>query len=266
MFRYLKGPLTHPRFYSEYSGPLIKSYNALKTPISVFWATKIPPAAKTFSAVVLFAALLGSIHPDLIITAMPPIVIGGPLLYKRYEQMQYRKALVLALLLRDLLHEPFKVTPYNESDLNLVKKGIESEYDYFLSLAHPYIETRMMDYLLKCELQEVVCSFLDGLIDENGQVNVHMEDSPETFVMLQAEYPPLESELQMQPQVVDFISFSIPFYDTKDPTSRTRLGVFQVSMIQRPRTMNPGTENCDYYDTGIKIWPFALFPKAVVVS
>lgn len=251
----------------RYATPLLKQYSPFKTPLSLLWATKVPAIAKAFSGVVALAMSLTNIHPDVLITAGPPLLGAGYIAYRKHEKRKYLRALELVLKLRAnaLESDIIEVARYDETDLDLALKGIDSEYEYFLSVVVPRIESRVVDFLVLQELEGLVVPALSQLIDENGQVNLNVASMPETFVTLKAEYPqPTDLVLQTTP-IVSFISFSIPFYDSKDPQTRKRLGVLQVSMLEHPKNSEQDTGSI-FYDVGIQIWPYTSFSKPVSVT
>lgn len=225
---------------------------------------------------------LTHIHPDVLITVTPPALGSAYMLYRRNEKKNYNELLGMALLrVQDTL-AVVNVPQYDETDIKLALKGIDSEFDYFLSVVLPKIEGRIVDYLVKVELEGKLAQELKELIDENGQVNVHLSSSPETFVSLKAEYPGrnLDLDLGVNPEnnhqtvyesaetpiFSKFISFSVALYDSKDTIVRKRLGAIQVSMLQDPRSENDQKKNVttsEKYHVGIKFWPYAAHAQGI---
>lgn len=260
-----------------YAAPAVKSYIPLKTPASLFWTTRVPAIVKAFSGILVVALGLTHIHPDVLITASPPLLGGGYFLYRTSEKKQYKQSLELAIQqLKDESSVPIKVPIYDESDIKLAVKGIDSEFEYFLSVVLPAVELRFVDFIVASELEREISPKLRQLIDENGQVNVNLGRSPETFVSLKAEYPDSSSGAA-DLELVKFLSFSVPYYDLKDPLTRQRLGTLQVSMLQQPNKQNFGNENVgespkdtddagESYYVGLQAWPYATKTQGIVIS
>lgn len=266
--------ISHCRFYAT---PAIKSYVPLKTPISLLWTTRVPTIVKAFSGILVVALSLTHIHPDILITASPPLLGSGYFLYRKREKNQYTESLALAIKqLKEATAVPLKVPAYDESDIKLAVKGIDSEFDYFLSVVLPAIETRFVDFLVESELSGEISPKLRQLIDENGQVNVNLASTPETFVSLKAEYPDSEDG-SGAPQLVKFLSFSVPYYDLKDPLIRQRLGTLQISMLQQPNDEHTENGNlkdnfqdtkvaAENYYVGLRAWPYSAKTQGIVIS
>lgn len=252
----------HRRFYAT---PLLKSYSPIKTPTSLFWNSRVPLIAKAFSGCVAAALSLTHIHPDVLITVGPPVLGAGYYLYRRLWQHRFAELLELVLRLRGGLLQCIKVPRYDETDVELARKDIDSELAYFLSVVLPAVESRVVDSLVEFSLRENLSPSLARLIDENGQIKLNMALLPETLVTLKAEDPSTELDAVV---FLKFISFSVPFYDSKDPASRDRLGVLEVSMLEHPVENKAGEKDndSDYYDIGINIWPHTSFSRAVAVG
>lgn len=246
------------------STPLIKSYSAWKSPISFFWATRIPTIAKAFSGCLAAALSLTHIHPDILITVTPPLAGAGYFLWRKIERLRFNDAVALATR-NTTENGKISVPVYDESDLDLALKGIDSEYGYFLSVVLPKVERQLVDFVIEHHDDTMA---LQSMIDENGQVNVCLGTTPETFVTLKAENPLENGEENLRTTVSDvsfskFIVFSIPLYDTKDPLTRNRLGVLQVSMLECESDID---DKCNIFNMGVRLWPYTFRPTAIVIT
>lgn len=248
----------------SHATPLIKSYGAWKSPVALFWATRVPLIAKAFSGCLFAAVSLTHIHPDVLITVTPPLAAAGFLLWQKIQRQNFDDAVALAA--HNVSEKNcISVPVYDESNLDLALQGIDSEYDHFLKVVLPKVERRLVDFLIEHHYE---IDALKPMIDENGQVTVSLASTPETFVTLKAEVSTktIEEDIQSAGNEVIFsklIVFTVPFYDTKDPQTRERLGVLQVSMIKR-QTSKDNSSNL--FDTGIRFWPYRFRPTAIVIS
>lgn len=245
--------------------------------MSLFWTTRVPTIVKAFSGILVVALSLTHIHPDVLITASPPLLGGGYFLYRKSEKKQYTESLALAIQqLKDESSVPIKIPVYDESDIKLAMKGIDSEFDYFLSVVLPAVESRFIDFIVDSELKGEINPKLSPLIDENGQVNVNLASAPETFVSLKADCSGSDDSPGSL-HLVKFLSFSVPYYNLKDPLTRQRLGTLQISMLQQPDPEDSDNPNvnknpndmkvaAESYCVGLRAWPYSTQTKGIVIS
>lgn len=221
--------------------PPLKSYLPLKNPVSLMWAKQVPLPLKYGSGLVATALVLTQFHPNTVGTVAPPILVAGYWLNRQVNERAYQN--LLSLIGPDSPRAIIK--KYDESDVNNVLKGIENEYDHFTAQLFPQVEKILVDKIIDDARQNRAGT----LIDENNQVKVHLGESAETFVTLEAEVGEEDGAF------LSFISLSIPFYSSGDKSNRRRLGVLQVALLEDSSGESPKTE----YKIAIQLWPFRMF-------
>lgn len=167
-------------------------------------------------------------HPDTVVTAGPPIAVGAYYIYRRFQHAQYLK-LVATVATKDWDDKDWKVRiqKYDETSVENVLEGIDTQYDFFHVQVMEIVERRIVDYVVQCEGNGTLSPILSLLLDENKQVVVHLGD-PETYLSLKA-----EATLDSEEKVVEFVKFSVPFYTSKSKL-RKRLGVAEITMMEVP--------------------------------
>ncbi|OBA23168.1 hypothetical protein METBIDRAFT_36323 [Metschnikowia bicuspidata var. bicuspidata NRRL YB-4993] len=240
----------------NFSGPLVKSYAALKTPMSVFWAQNVPLTAKYASALVATAVGITHIHPNTCITVGPPALAAAYFLYRRHEHAQYKSLLALVKPEKGsaLEDKTVKIQNYNAADEANVLAGIENEYDSFRSQIIPVVRSKLVEYAMEMDREGKPSKITQQLLDENKQIVVHVDEDPETFVTLKA-----ESEHEGFFPV--FVSFSVPCFTSRNVKLRRRLGTLQVSMLEM-KGEDSESETFKEYRLAIQAWPYMMFSKS----
>lgn len=205
---FLRRALTYP----------IKLYGCLNTPVSLAWHKKTPPKAKYFLAILAAAAAIYHIHPDTIITLGPPTAIGWYFLARRINHKYYLKLVNEAKLLPT---QNVKIPKYDETSVENVLRGINSEIDHFKKNVLKIVEQHMVDYVARQHAEGKISGVISALLDANNQVQLRLDPDFETLVLLQAE----DGDA-----IVDFVKFSVPYYAGKEKDSR-RVGVAEVTML-----------------------------------
>lgn len=244
----------------NYSGPLAKSYAALTSPISVFWAHKVPLSAKYASALITTALGATHIHPSTIITLGPPGLAAAYFLYRRFENLRYKNLLKLVKntqYTEDGDNKTVLIHKYDPADGKNVMAGIENEFDSFRSQIMPIIRNRLVEYVTETDRNGTQSRVAQSLLDTNKQVGVHVDEDPETFVTLKA-------ESEHEGVFPKFISFSVPYFTSRNVALRKRLGTLQVSMLEITGPENEALDldsNVTEYRLAIQAWPYSMFSQ-----
>lgn len=242
----------------------IKSYTGLKNPASLIWHHHLPSTAKYFSGILAAAATISHVHPNTLVTIVPPVAVAGYFAARRINHANYVQLLALVRP-RDAAEwadddAKVRVWRYKEEDVATVLRGIENQYEHFQEQIVELVEQRVVDYVAAREQEGHETAVTRALLDENKQVAVHVAATFETFVSLQADVVNSEGN----GAVVEFVRCSVPYYSSKNIQLRRRLGVAEVSLLQVPDKSGEATsELADYTD--YKIWidltPYGFFSK-----
>lgn len=226
--------------------------------MSLIWNTKISSTFKYFSLITITAASISHIHYNILITVGPPLLLGSWYLYKWWFKHQYltetRKIVPTSKADLDSDDNTIRIKKYDETDVSNVINGIDNEFDYFKRQLIEIIERRIIDYTI--ESQDKDNSIFSLFIDDNRQFSIKLnENDVETFIVLTASIPNLEDkELgPPEPRFEEFIKFSIPFYSSKDSSSRRRLGLIECYLLE---TEHNHEANYIQYKIAIEISPF----------
>lgn len=219
--------------FRNYSGPPIKSYHGLKTPLSLIWANS-PPQAKVFGGIVALGLAIAHLHPNTMITLGPPLGVGAWLLRRQYERSEYNKLIkgILPTSQEDFEKQSqrIRVARYDETDVDTVLEGFDNQFQYFQKQILEIVEKRIVDYIAVSETKsDTISKLLRPLVDENKQVTVHLGSDFETFVTTKAEVPAVSDDT-----FVEFTKLSVPYFNSKNTQKRTRLGVAEVSLLEIP--------------------------------
>ena len=238
-----------------YSGPLVKSYTPLTTPFSLWWAQNVPLTAKYASALITTAVAATHVHPNTIVTLGPPTLALSYFIYRRFEHKRYRDLLRLVQTLQNddsLAENAVCIKHYDEADPANVMAGIENEFDSFRSQILPVIRSKFVDHVMEYEQSGSESAVVKSVLDENKQMLVYVEEDPETFVTLKAE----SAEEGFFPK---FITFSVPYFTSRNIKTRKRLGVLQISMLE---LKSEEDELDKKYRLAIQAWPHGMFSKS----
>lgn len=237
----------------------IKSYSGLKNPAALWWHHRLLPTAKYFSGILVAAATISHVHPNTIATIGPPVAVAGYFAARRINHLNYLRLLALVRP-KDASewaddNSKIRVFPYNEEDIATAVRGIENQYEHFQEQIVQLVEQRVVDYVVAQEQEGRETPVTKSLLDENKQVAVHVGQSFETFVSLQADVVDSEGN----GAVAEFVRCSVPYYSSKNLQLRRRLGVVEISLVEVPQQ----AEETGYTD--YKIWvdvtPYGFFGR-----
>ena len=100
------------------------------------WNALIPPSVKYFGAACTLGLVLTKIHPNVLFTVGPPLLLSVWFLNRQIASRRYRNELqVIMPVTAEAFSEKndkIQLKSYDESDEELVLKGIESEFDFFI--------------------------------------------------------------------------------------------------------------------------------------
>lgn len=214
------------------SQPPRKSYFALNTPIQKFWY-QLPIGIKYASAMVTGGYAVAHMHPDTLITAGPPVVLSSWYLYGRWRKYIAGKNRAKVTNYCATITIP----KYDESLLDQVLAGVESEFDYFVGEVVKMADTKIKEYLFQeAASQQLQLRFL---LDENQQLSVHLGKNLDLFVI---------------GEDGNFIKLAIPMYSSLLLELRKRVGTVEVYMVREE-----STEISDVYRCRMEVTPFKLF-------
>lgn len=224
---------------NNHSFPPVKSYRVNKSPIDLIWNYKIPLSAKYFSGLLAGSYGLTHVHPNVLVTLGPPVIIGSYIAYRYYHKTQFEK-LFNKIKPKNIEaweneSDSIRIERYDEQDIGNVIQGVENEFDNFRAQIMQLTETRILDYISNIRghsrsNEEIVKLF----IDENDQFNINLDDSNiETFINIKVEAP--KFDLQETNHITDFIKLSTPFYSSKDIENRERLGIVSIYLLEVPQ-------------------------------
>lgn len=245
--------------------PPRKSYYANSNPIQLFWNTKVSPTVKYCSLIALLSVSISHIHHDILITAGPPSLLGGWYLYTKWRKLQYssetQKIVPTSKTEFDLKDNNILIKKYDETEISNVLNGVDNEFDNFKRQVVDIIERRIVDYVISNQDQhnEIFSLFIDA----NNQFSVKLnENDIETFIILSVSVPEFEKmedndiNLPSEHSTKPFVKFSLPFYSSKDASTRKRLGIIECYLLGINDT--PET-NQIAYKISIEISPYKLF-------
>ncbi|KAK6463603.1 hypothetical protein DFJ63DRAFT_335128 [Scheffersomyces coipomensis] len=248
--------------YSTTAVPPRKSYKANTTGLKLFWNSTIPVNVKYFGVIGISAYSFIHVHPDILITVLPPLFIGSYLGYKYYykkvAQTEINKVLRTYNKEGERLTngDKIQVKKYDESDVWNVLHGIENEFDHFKIQLIDVIEQRILNYIIKSKDEGhdqymIRKLFIDQENDDQFSINIH-ENEVETWIMTKISIDPNADPYDDK---IEFIKFSLPFYSSKDKTIRQRLGTIETYLLEVPTDeVNEFKE----YKIGIEITPYGF--------
>jgi len=243
-----------PLFGRKYSSlPPRKSYHANLSPISLLWNTKVSPTFKYCSSIAIVAISMSHIHPNIIITVGPPVLLGSWYLYTKWRKIQYatefQKLIPKSKEEFNSKDNDIIIKKYNEAEISNVLNGIDNEFDNFRRQVIEITERRIIDYIILNQDQHNRMFSL--FIDENKQVSVKLnENDIETFILLSAPVPDFDSiednetSSPSQQNFQDFIKLSLPFFSSKDASNRKRLGIIECYLLKMNNTQE--TDHIEY--------------------
>ncbi|ODV79012.1 uncharacterized protein CANTADRAFT_26094 [Suhomyces tanzawaensis NRRL Y-17324] len=221
-------------------GPPRNSYIPTKTPIQAFWYNRVPSSVKYFGLIGLSAFTFTHVHPNVLVTVGPPVLVAGYYGYKQLMKRIYQretKKLTEVKPGNDIV----QIRKYDESEMYNVLNGLENQFQHFTHQILEVAEKRIVDYVIEVETRgllenRTVTSISQMFMDENHQISVHLGKDLETFVMLKVGED-------------DFIKLSLPFYDSND--RKRRLGTVQIYLLQQESKNE--AESFIQYRMGIEI-------------
>lgn len=241
----------------------VKSYTGMHTPLKVWWHKQVPLRAKYFSGIICAGLTLHHLHPNVLITLGPPVALGSYFLNRKVTSHKHERLVneVLPGTVDDLTDEATRVAveKYDETSLENVERGIENPFDFFRDQMIKMVEERVVEFVARNDTTGgdsvvKVCK----LLDENGQVQLYLDDSLETLVLLRTQLPFLEGK-----PWVEFIRFSVPFFSSKDKQRRHRIGVCDVSLLEIPEELSPDSK-CKYYKVAMRLTQYRQFNPVLV--
>lgn len=239
----------------SYSGPPIKRYAGFHNWPALLWNTRVPAAAKACSGVLVGAASLIAVHPDTLITLGPPLAVGAYFLNRRLNHRQYVRllAVVTPKSASEWLNNRcnVRIWSYDETDVENVVKGIETQSEHFQAQILQLVESRIVDYVVDKASTLDASALVSLLLDENSQVNVHLGEI-ETLVSTRAETVAPDGNTHF----VDFFRLSVALFSKKNAHNRTRLGVADVSILALPTLEHEEQLQYQDYRIAIEITPF----------
>lgn len=254
-------------FARNYSSlPPRKSYHANLSPISLLWNTKVSPTFKYCSLIAILSISMSHIHPNIIVTVGPPVLLGSWYLYSKWMKLQYatetEKLIPKSKKEFNSKDNDIIIKKYNEAEISNVLNGIDNEFDNFKRQVVDIIERRIIDYIISNEDQRN--DMFSLFIDENKQVSIKLsENDIETFILLSASVPDFDSIedneaslSQSERKFQDFIKLSLPFFSSKDTSNRKRLGTIECYLLEMSNTQE--TDHIKYKIL-IEISPYKWF-------
>ncbi|CAH2355610.1 hypothetical protein CLIB1423_29S01090 [[Candida] railenensis] len=256
------------RHYS--SLPPRASLHSDLSPVSIFWHQRFPTAYKYFSLVVASAGTLRYIHPNTLITIGPPLAVGSWFIYKWYKHSYSYKREIAKIYPKSTLeasdpNNQILMKPYDEASVENVLNGIEDEFDSFKTQILPLIESKLIDYaILKNNNPLGIFKRREDGNDE--QLTCKLGDDFETFIVLPLidKYLPyneyqrdLMESTEGRIEFDKFIKFSVPFYSSKDSTTRKRLATVEVYLLQH---VNTDSEN-QLYKISVELVKYGSFNR-----
>lgn len=235
------------RHYS--SLPPRASLHSDLSPVSLFWHQRFPTAYKYFSLVVASAGTLRYVHPNTLITIGPPLAAGSWFMYKWYKQNYSYKREITKIYPRLTLealdpNNQILMKSYDETSVENVLNGIENEFDSFKAQILPLIELKLIDYAILKD-NNPLGIFKRREDGNDDQLTCKLGDDFETFIVLPLidKYLPyneyqrdLMESTEGRIEFDKFIKFSVPFYSSKDSTTRKRLATVEVYLLQHVNT------------------------------
>lgn len=238
----------------EANKPPAKSYTCLLSPVSMTWNALIPPSVKYFGAACTLGLALTKIHPNVLFTVGPPLLLSVWFLSRQIASRRYRNELLVIMPVTaegfSGKNDKIQLKTYDESDEELVLKGIESEYDFFKTQIAELVARRIRDHASIESNRNLL------LVDKNGQFCLHLsENYIETFIVLKAEI-----KLEETSQLVDFIKLSMPLFASRQ--DKVKKATVEVYLLQVPGT------DLEYKIT-LRITPYKLWTsksEAIVIT
>ncbi|CAH6721596.1 hypothetical protein CLIB1444_06S05798 [[Candida] jaroonii] len=176
-----------------------KSFYTSKSWFSRLWF-KIPSNFKYGTGLVGVATTIANVHPNILVTLGPPIGISSYFTYRFLIERQYKKDVNIA----KTSEKTIKLENYDETDIDLVLKGINNEFEYFKS------------NILR-EIHQLVNSNIDNdsIFVKDDQINYKFGDF-ENFIV--SNYDSKK-----------FIKFSMSLFDK---STAKRLGIMEVYLTE----------------------------------
>lgn len=176
-----------------------KSFFTSKSWLSRLWF-KVPSNFKYGTGLVGVATTIANVHPNILITLGPPIGISSYFTYRYFIERQYKKDVNIA----KTGQKTIKLQKYDESDIDLVLKGINNEFEYFKSNI-----LREIHQLVNLNIDN------DSIFVKDDQINHKLGDF-ENFIV--SNYDSMK-----------FIKFSMSLFDK---STLKRLGIMEVYLTE----------------------------------
>lgn len=215
-----------------------KSFVSIKSPLSKFYFG-ISPNLKYATALITSAFTIANIHPSILATLGPPVGVLSFFIYRRAIQWQYNKnvEVIRPKSYGDLTSDTIEINKYDETDVNNVLNGIESEFDSF------------QDQILKKVDERIKSSITEEsiFIDANGQVNYKLGDI-ENFVLLK-----LPVEFEEFKGLLEFVKFGVVLQGESGLLKESRLAIAEVYLVKVPEEEDDKTIK---YKMKVFVYPY----------
>lgn len=214
-------------YHIEANKPPLKTFNAFLSPILFTWKALVPPSVKYFGSACILGLCLTKIHPNVLFTVGPPVVLSAWFSKRHLSSQTYKKELqtILASNAFDNPDTLIELQPYDESDADLVLNGIESEFDLFKTQIADIVTRRMRDYASIESNGKLL------LVDSNGQFCLHLSKAYiETFVLLKADVVVDETS-----HLVNFMKLSMPLFSLRQ--DKIKKATVEIYLLQVPETV-----------------------------
>ncbi|CAI5759102.1 unnamed protein product [Candida verbasci] len=177
-----------------------------------------------------------NIHPNVLLSIIPPLSILGYFGNKIFHRWQYEiNVKIIGTTAKS--DEIVSIEPYDETSMKNVLDGIDNEFEYLKSKILPIVNSRIIDYISKNGTNEITKPLI---VDSQFNINI-FENDIENWIT---------SSIKINGENHQFIKFSLPYYNDKNRSKR--LGVMQVFLLKLKQ---------EEYKIGIEINPLAWKTK-----
>lgn len=249
--------------FKQYTNTPRSSYVVNKTYPQLIWNNLIPQPLKITTVIGAGILTFINYHPKYYVTIGPPLGLLGYFGYVKYRKYQYDQAVKRLGITKWEKSEMIRIAKYDESCIENVLVGIDNLYDSIRRQTIQLVEQRIIEYIFqngsnRDNIDNEILS--KGFVLENDQFNINIpEQEIESWITTNV-------KLEGSDELLRFIKFSVPYYDSKTVETRKRLGVVLVYLLEIPSENVDKTDFTDY-KIGIEITPLSWFrPKSVYIS
>lgn len=244
--------------FNKYINTPRSSYIVNKTYPQLIWNNLIPYPLKLTTVIGSGILTFINYHPKYYITLGPPILGFGYFGYIKFRKNQYNQAInKLNIDEKWKDAEIIRIEKYDESSIKNIINGINNLYDSIRVQIIELVEKRIIEYIFQTNDKNNM--ILKGFILENDQININISnDEIESWITSNV-------KIKESNELLKFIKFSVPYYDSKTIETRKRLGVILVYLLEIPIE----NDNLNYidYKIGIEITPISWFnSKSLYIS